>query len=274
MDLKGYIDAMAERVPHAEKEYMGEDGLLHCGICHSKVQTRVNLFGEDRIVRCICECRIKEREAYEEQRRIEERERRRRLCFAKAEAKMQKWTFENDDRENAQISDAMINYTEQFRDFINDGQGLLFSGTIGTGKTYFAACIANRLIDKGYRILMTSFTKLTNDIQATFDGKQEIIDELNNYPLVIFDDLGVERNSEFMQEMVYNIIDSRYKSGLPFIITTNLSLEEIKKPKDLSCARIYDRILERCFPVEFSGVSKRRQAVKNTYFETKAKLGL
>jgi DNA replication protein DnaC len=121
---------------------------------------------------------------------------------------------------------------------------------------------------------MTSFSRLVNDIQATFDGKQEIIDSLNRYPLVIFDDLGVERNSEFMQEMVFNIIDSRYKSGLPFIITTNLSLEEIKKPKDLSCARIYDRILERCFPIEFTGVSKRRQAVKDSYFDTKKKLGL
>lgn len=272
MDLKGFIDAMAERVPHAKEEYMGEDGFLHCGICKGQVQTKIQLFGEERIVRCICECKVKERKAYEEQRLREEFERRRKACFP--EAKMKQWTFEIDDRENEKISDAMIRYTEQFKEFFNDGQGLLLSGTIGTGKTFFAACIANRLIDKGYRILMTSFSRLVNDIQATFDGKQEIIDSLNRYPLVIFDDLGVERNSEFMQEMVFNIIDSRYKSGLPFIITTNLSLEEIKKPKDLSCARIYDRILERCFPIEFTGVSKRRQAVKDSYFDTKKKLGL
>lgn len=272
MDFGAAIMALEHKVPHAEKEYMGEDGLLHCGVCHTKVQTRITIFGEERIVRCICNCRIKEREAHEERQRSEERERRRKVCFA--ESQMASWTFENDDRQNEQLSNAMINYTEQFGDFLKEGRGLLLSGNIGTGKTYFAAAIANRLIDKGRRILMTSFSRLTNEIQATFDGKQKLIDDLNNYALVIFDDLGVERGSEFMQEMVYNIIDSRYKTGLPFIITTNLPLEEIKKPKDLSCARIYDRILERCFPIEFSGVSKRRQAVKDSYFDTKKKLGL
>ena len=272
MDISASILALEKRVPHAEKEYIGEDGLLHCGVCHSKVQTRINLLGQERIVRCICDCKIKEREAFEERQRQEARDRRRKICFA--ETNMASWTFENDSRENEKLSDAMINYAEQFGDFLKDGQGLLLSGTIGTGKTYFAACIANRLLDKGYRVLMTNFARLTNQIQGMFDGKQEFIDDLNNYALIIFDDLGFERKSEYMQEMVFNIIDSRYKSGLPFIITTNLTLEEIKKPPDLTCSRIYDRILERCFPIEVTGSSKRRQAVRETYFDTKKKLGL
>lgn len=272
MDVLAAITALERKVPHAENEYIGDDGLLHCGICHSKVQTRITLFDQEKIVRCICECKIKERQAYEERQRREERDRRRKICFA--ETNMASWTFENDNRENVQLSDAMTTYAEQFSDFLNDGRGLLLSGTVGTGKTYFAACIANRLIDKGYRVLMTNFARLTNQIQGMFDGKQEFIDDLNRYPLLILDDLGAERKSEYMQEMVFNIIDSRYRSGLPFIITTNLTLEEIKKPQDLTCSRIYDRILERCFPIEVTGNSKRRQAVKNTYYDTKKKLGL
>lgn len=272
MDINAIVTALDSRVPHAEKEYIGEDGFLHCGVCHAQVQTKVNFLGQDRIVRCICDCVKKEREAYEERKRREERERRRKVCFA--ETNMSSWTFENDSRENAKLSDAMINYAEQFKDFLEDGRGLLLSGTVGTGKTYFAACIANRLIDKGYRVLMTNFARLTNQIQGTFEGKQALIDDLNRYPLLILDDLGAERKSEYMQEMVFNIIDSRYRSGLPFIITTNLSLEEIKKPQDLTCSRIYDRILERCFPIEMNGGSKRRQAVKESYFDTKKKLGL
>lgn len=272
MDFVEAILALEHKVPHAEKEYIGEDGLLHCGICHSKAQTKITIFGQEKIVRCICECRMKERRAYEERQRMEERERRRKICFA--ETNMASWTFENDNRQNEKLSDAMIRYTEQFGDFMKNGQGLLLSGTVGTGKTYFAACIANRLIDKGYKVLMTNFARLTNQIQGTFDGKQELIDDLNRYPLLILDDLGAERKSEYMQEMVFNIIDSRYRSGLPFIITTNLSLEEIKKPQELSYSRIYDRILERCFPIEVLGNSKRRQAVKDSYFDTKKKLGL
>jgi DNA replication protein DnaC len=107
-----------------------------------------------------------------------------------------------------------------------------------------------------------------------FDGKQAFIDSLNRYTLLIIDDLGAERKSEFMQETVFNIVDARYRSGLPFIITTNLTAEELKKPQDVSYSRIYDRILERCFPIEVSGASRRRQNLKDNYKNVKEKLGL
>lgn len=272
MDISGIVTALDSKVPHAENEYIGNDGFLHCGVCHAKVQTMVNFLGDERVVRCICDCVKKEREAFEEKQRREARDRRRKTCFP--ESNMASWTFENDNRDNEKISDAMMRYATQFDDFAKEGRGLLLSGTVGTGKTYFAACIANKLIDDGYWVLMTNFARLTNQIQGTFEGKQALIDDLNHYKLLILDDLGAERKSEYMQEMVFNIIDARYRSGLPFIITTNLTLEEIKKPQDLTCSRIYDRILERCFPIEMNGISKRRQAVKKSYEETKAKLGL
>ena len=187
---------------------------------------------------------------------------------------MANWTFENDDRQNAKLSEAMLKYAENFAEFKKESKGLLLYGGVGTGKTYFAACIANKLIDKGYSVLMTNFARLTNQIQGMYEGKQEFIDSLNKYSLLIIDDLGAERKSEFMQEMVFNIIDSRYRSGLPLIITTNLTTDEIKQPKETSFARIYDRVLERCFPIEVSGHSRRRKNVKDSYFDIKEKLGL
>ena len=121
---------------------------------------------------------------------------------------------------------------------------------------------------------MTNFARLTNQIQGKFDDKQEYIDSLNRYTLLIIDDLGAERSSEFMQEMIFNIIDSRYRSGLPFIITTNLTADEIKKPQDVGRSRIYDRILERCHPVKVEGVSRRRETLKTNFAETQKLLGL
>ena len=77
--------------------------------------------------------------------------------------------------------------------------------------------------------------------------------------LLILDDLGAERQSDFALEQVFNVVDSRYKSGKPVIITTNLSLQELKNPSDIKYKRIYDRILEMCVPLQFKGESKRKE---------------
>lgn len=273
--LGALMDKMAQSVPSPpDGEYMGDDGLLHCRNCHSATQFRsvVPALGIDRTVRCICKCGKERLDEEEREAQRFEREKQRRTCFA--ESNMASWTFENDDRQNPKLSDAMLRYTQNFPQFRREGKGLLLYGTVGTGKTYYAACIANRLLDNGTPCLMTNFARLTNQIQGTFEGKQEYIDGLNRYSLLIIDDLGAERQSEFMQEMVFNIIDARYRSGLPLIITTNLTADEIKKPQEVRYQRIYDRILERCFPIEVSGVSRRRMAVRDTYGETKALLGL
>lgn len=265
-------DSISANVPHSDSEYMGEDGLLHCSICHKKVQTRVEFMGIKKTVRCICDCKRKELESYEDRQKLEEIDRQRRICFK--EANMANWTFKNDDRQNARISDAMQNYVKNFTEFRKDGKGLLLYGPVGTGKSYYAASIANALIDNGYSCLMTNFARLTNKIQGMYEGKQEYIDSLNRYSLLIIDDLGVERKTEYMAEQVFNIIDARYRSGLPFIITTNLTWEELTKPSEIAYSRIYDRVVERCFPVEVTGISRRRQNVKDTFADVRSKLGL
>lgn len=269
--METVLDAISARVPRAESEYI-KDGLLHCAKCHKQTEHIINFLGEQKKVRCICECREKEIQAQQKKEKKEVFDRMRKVCFA--ESNMHNWTFQNDDRRNAKISDAMKRYCNNFDEFRKDGKGLLLHGDVGTGKTYYAACIANSLIDSGYSVLMTNFARLTNKINGMFEGKQDYIDSLNRYTLLIIDDLGAERKSEYMQEQVFNIIDARYRSGLPFIITTNLTTDEIKKPQDIGYSRIYDRVLERCFPVEVNGVSRRRQNVINTFHDVKEKLGL
>lgn len=265
-------DAISNNVPHSENEYMDDDGLLHCSVCGRAVQTKVSFLGREKIVRCICDCKRKEIDSFIEREEMQDKERKKRVCFA--ETNMKEWTFENDDLKNEKISNAMKNYVKNFHTMKKEGKGLLLYGGVGTGKTYYAACIANSLIDSGYSALMTNFARLTNQIQGKFEGKQEFIDSLNSYSLLIIDDLGAERTTDFMKEQVFNIIDARYRAGLPFIVTTNLSADEIKKPQDISYQRIYDRILERCFPVAVEGVSRRRQKLKDTFSDMRETLGL
>lgn len=280
MNLAETIDGIIEQgklsIKANEGDYIGEDGLLYCGNCHTKKQTEVNIFGAVRRPMCLCKCMTEKRDAEEAAMKREEFERRtkeyRKTGFP--ESDMQNWTFENDDMANERITKAMRNYVDNFTELKKHGKGLLLYGSIGKGKTYAACEVANALIDKGYPVLVTNFARLTNTIQGKFEGKQEYIDSLNQFQLLVIDDLGAERKSEYMQEIVYNIIDSRYRAGLPFIITTNMTIEEIKTPTDIGNARIYDRIIERCFPIEVNGKNRRRKKVIAEYDEMKKLLGL
>lgn len=258
-----------------EGDYYDDKGLLYCGKCRTPKQSEFRML--DRVIRpyhlCQCESEMlakeeAEREQHELQKKIREM---RRKCF-KDEA-MQRWTFANDDMSNEKLTKAMRNYVEHFLEFKKMGKGLLLYGHCGTGKTYAACEVANALLDKGYSVLVTNFASVLNELQSTFE-KQDFIDGINNYSLLILDDLGIERDTSFAREQVYNIIDARYRAGLPMIITTNLTMDKIKATQDIDNMRIYDRILERCFPIEVNGENKRRKAVRESYGDMKNLLGI
>lgn len=260
-----------------EGDYINDsDGLLYCGKCHTAKQTRVQLFGIIRHPMCLCKCEAEKQAREEEERKRQEFESKvkelRKIGFPDSE--MQKWNFANDDLSNEQITKAMQRYVDHFAELRKSGKGLLLYGPIGTGKTYAACEVANALIDKGYSVLVTNFSRILNALQGTFE-KQDYIDRLNRFQLLIVDDLGIERsNSEFAKEQIYNVIDSRYRACLPMIITTNLSIEKIKNPDSIENSRIYDRIIERCFPIQVNGRNRRRKAVCENYDDLKAMLGI
>lgn len=265
------IAAKAETVAQLDNEYIGPDGLLRCKKCDGPRQTVINIFDRERTVRCDCGCKRAQENAAKERQQHEARERRRRACFQGTNRA--DWSFENDDKQRPQLSQAMQRYAEQFDEYLDSGSGLILYGPKGTGKTYMAASIANRVIDKGYSAYMTNFSQAANNLQATFE-KQEYIDQLCNYDLLAIDDLGTERKSEFMQEQVFNIIDARYRSGKPIVITTNLTTEELGQPGKIESGRIYDRILERCLPVKVDGNSRRRQKAATSWQQMRANLGM
>ena len=72
---------------------------------------------------------------------------------------------------------------------------------------------------------------------------------------------------------LYNIVDSRYRSRKPLIVTTNLTLDEIRHPQDTAHARIYDRLLEMCVPVSCIGVSFRKETTQEKLERLKELIG-
>lgn len=280
MDLRNFIDGVemkaAQSIQAEHWDYIGVDGLLYCGKCHTRKQTRVSILGIKKTPYCLCQCEVEKREREEAEIKRRELARKvseyRRMGFP--ESMMQEWTFDNSDGTNDKIMEAARRYALNFDEFRKQGKGLLLFGTVGTGKTYAAACIANALIDRGIPVLMTNFARIANTVGGMWEGKQEYYDSLNKFPLLILDDLAAERKTEYMSEIVFNVIDARYRAGLPLIITTNLTAEELKHPSDISYQRTFSRLLEMCLPVEVKGKDKRLERLKADIQPMKDLLGL
>ena len=248
-EMEGLIHPLSLR----EDEYLNEDNLIYCSKCKTPRQKRLEVAGTKMEPRCMCACQTADYDKREQERKHREFldmvERNRSVGLPDPE--LRKHTFENDLGYNAKQIAIAKQYVQHWEEFLASSTGLLLWGNVGTGKSYIAGCIANALLDKGVPVIMTNFARLLNKLTDMYSGdRNAYIDSFKKYQLMIIDDLGMERDSEFAREQVFSVIDSRYRSQLPMIVTTNLSLEELKDTTDLSKARIYDRVMERCLPIK------------------------
>lgn len=273
------VDVIAERVrecnPRNEDDYIGDDGLLHCGKCGTNKQCQVTIFGSKRTVPCICECRKKEiaieKEKEKALRSLENIEMLKRNSLM--DDKFQSCSFDSIELTSDNKRQFVIckRYADKFDELYKKNQGLLLYGDVGTGKTHLACCIGNFLMERLHPVFATSLVKILHKAKSFKSSEDEdlYISKINEAHLLILDDLGAERDTDYALEIVYHIIDSRYRSGKPMIVTTNLSLQEMKRPTDIRYGRIYDRIFEVCYPVEFRGKSWRMKEAATRFDEMK-----
>lgn len=244
----------------SEKEYI-KDGHAYCKVCHERKDGDVmEFFGNKMILRVACKC---DREIEKQKKRREKQmeiERLKRTCFNS----MREWsyTFENYQGEENQSLMIAKNFVEDYEKMKKENIGLLFYGSVGSGKTYLACSIANSLIEQ-YQISVKirNFAQIINELQkSSFDfDKNAYIESLVNISVLILDDLGIERDTSYAKEQVYNIVNSRYLKQKPTIFTTNLSYDTIQNCKDsVEYQRIYSRIIEMCIPVMVVGEDFRK----------------
>lgn len=279
--LKAF-DSLADKAqqnnPINEGDYTGNDGLLYCGKCHTRKQTRVqiNLGGEtlERTPSIPCRCIIEQEERQKaqeaRQQKMEAIKKLRQASLMGEQFKRSTFDSYHVNQYNAKHHKLAVRYVQRFPEMLEKNQGLLFCGAPGTGKTYLAACIANALLDQGIPVMMTSFVKLVS--LSNNDNRQDTIRRLNQADLLIIDDLGAERSSDFALEQVYDFVDSRCQAKKPMILTTNLSHAEIMNATDIRYRRIYERILKYCWPMDFTGPSWRRSEAAERFNAMRALL--
>lgn len=269
------LASIADSAGSLPDDYIGSDGLLYCGQCNTRKEREIIWFdGKPKKVPVMCKCRAEEERLKKEQ--MQKEEEMRSIQRAKVSSMMDD-TFRTACFANYQIRNGnerhlkvAKKYCIEFSKMYERNQGLLFWGTVGTGKSYTAACIANYLLEANTSVVMTSFVRILQEMQGFGREREETFtNKLNSVKLLIIDDLGAERSTDYALEKVYGIIDNRYRAKKPLILTTNLTLRQMQEATDIRYARIYDRIFEMCYPMEFSGVSWRKREAAQRYEETR-----
>ncbi|RFZ77225.1 nucleoside triphosphate hydrolase [Lacrimispora amygdalina] len=275
--MKEMAEILIEGVRYSfdpETEYM-KDGHAYCKTCHERKDGEVkSLMDMKFIFKNNCKC---DRERFEKQKQREkeqEIERLKRSCFIS----MSQWAYTFDNYKGEKDKSYIIakNYVKEYEQMKKENIGLLFCGTVGSGKTYLACCIANALIEEYMiRVKIRNFAQIINDLQKSgFDlDKNKYIESLTNVSVLILDDLGIERDTSYAKEQVYNIVNSRYLKKKPTIFTTNLPYEKIQNSDDgVEYERIYSRIIEMCIPVKVMGEDFRKRLQKEKLKQNKERL--
>ena len=255
------------RAKEKEGDRRSEDGILICGVCGEPRERFNEDLGFPVKDFCACERRKLEASKAAEREEAARRERARvregvKRCFRELGAdgvrKAEGMTFENDASPDSPQSVYCRRYADGFGDLLGKCVGLVLHGPVGSGKTFLASCVCSRVIEKGYTASFLNLGEIAQKSVSIKETEREAAREAIMTPdLIVLDDLGVERRSEYMDEAVYTVVNARYMANKPAIFTTNLRTSDFENPKDERQKRIYSRIVGMCDFVPVNGTDRR-----------------
>jgi len=140
-----------------------------------------------------------------------------------------------------------LDFAKKFREKQETGEGMLFYGGSGNGKTHLAVAIVREVVRQGYSAIFQPAAELQYRLNATYhdsgENETEIMSGLVESDLTVIDDLGKGKWSEKVEERFYVILDGRYRELRPTVITTNLKLSDLEGYVGNA---VFDRLKEMC----------------------------
>ncbi|MCS7204261.1 MAG: ATP-binding protein [Leptospiraceae bacterium] len=165
--------------------------------------------------------------------------------------------------------DNVHNLLKNYKEKRGNQYGLYLYGNTGTGKTFLACIILNELI-RLYQVRVR-YAKISRDIigkirdsfnpQSEYYGEgRKIEEELANVEVLVIDDFGVQRETPWVNNVLYDLIDTRYEKNLLTILTSN---EPMEAWKEISNGRIYSRLKEMCLEIQLNADDYRLKKSKS-----------
>jgi DNA replication protein DnaC len=158
-----------------------------------------------------------------------------------------------------EIARAVLKYCRTIDDQLDRGRGLWFEGDPGTGKTTLAMLVSKYALQAGRSVAIYSMPRLLAEIRNTFNtdsqsSYSQLFAKLTAVDLLHLDDVGAEQQTEWVLEQLYAIVNERYEDGRSVMITTNLSVGDLKEQIG---HRTVSRLMEMCDAHVLFGADRR-----------------
>lgn len=237
-------------------ELIKKDGILFCPACNEYIQRVVEDFGETFYLAIECSC-IKKFEEDKKENAINQK-------YVDKIPPEYRGVYLKDLEEPIPFVSSFI---ENFKtDFLPNAKGLHLYGSKGTGKTYACRCIINELARQKVNVFAISFIDLIelHLNYKDYETLESTKNKIKHAELIFLDDVGANRESDFVVEKINKIIDHLYTLKKSIIITTNISRKDLANNQSQDIGRAYDRLVESCHPILMAGESYRvKKAIKD-----------
>ena len=246
-----------QKVNNNPNDYYKDD-ILYCGNCNKPKEVFIELINKK--IPCICECENKKMLLEEEN----ERKQNHYIFDIKYIDKEFQNIYFKDVENLEQYYLFAKKFVENFEEIKKTHTGLYIFGDTGNGKTYISCAIANELFKKGYKVMVTKnndAVKKINDFDE--DISTNFKNELRMMDLIVIDDFGTNRETDYQIEQVYNLINFLYSNKKIVIFTTNIPRKNLGEEIAISKKRIYDRIIEMSYGVYLRNEGYRKDIAKN-----------